>query len=54
MMRPVGLLVQARLPGHNPTPNLADWNGDGRPDVIVGAEDGFFYYFDGRLIVLRK
>ena len=50
VMRPAGLLVQARLPGHNPTPNLADWNGDGIPDVIVGAEDGFFYYFDGRLV----
>jgi len=25
---------------------VADWNGDGKLDVIVGAEDGFFYYFD--------
>lgn len=48
VFRKVGLLVPARLPGHNPTPNVADWNGDGKPDVIVGAEDGFFYYFDGR------
>ena len=43
-----GTLVKAKLPGHNPTPNLADWNGDGKLDLIVGAEDGFFYYFDGR------
>lgn len=50
-----GLLVPAKLPGHNPTPNLADWNGDGRLDLIVGAEDGFFYYFDGRYIdALRR
>ena len=53
VMRQVGLLVAAKLPGHNPTPNVADWNGDGKPDVIVGAEDGFFYYFDGRYIAGR-
>lgn len=52
-MRHAGLLVRARLPGHNPTPNLADWDGDGKPDVIVGAEDGFFYYFDGRYLAAR-
>lgn len=54
VMRLVGLLIQAKLPGHNPTPNLADWNGDGTLDVMVGAEDGFFYYFDGRYIVSRS
>jgi hypothetical protein len=41
-----GPLVRARLAGHNPTPNFADWNGDGRPDLLIGAEDGFFYYFE--------
>jgi hypothetical protein len=39
-------ILKAKLAGHNPTPNAADWNGDGRPDLIVGAEDGFFYYFE--------
>ena len=28
----------------------ADWNGDGKPGLIVGAEDGFFYYFDRNFI----
>jgi len=41
-----GTIINAPLRGHNPTPNVADWNGDGKLDVIVGAEDGFFYYFD--------
>lgn len=45
-----GTIIKASLAGHNPTPCVADWNGDGRLDVIVGAEDGFFYYFDGRYI----
>jgi hypothetical protein len=45
-----GTLIRARLAGHNPTPCVVDWNGDGKFDVIVGAEDGFFYYFDGRYI----
>lgn len=46
-MQPRGTVVSAKLAGHNPTPNVADWNGDGKLDLIIGAEDGFFYYFDG-------
>lgn len=46
VMTPRGTIIQARLAGHNPTPNAADWNGDGKLDLIVGAEDGFFYYFE--------
>jgi hypothetical protein len=49
-MLPMGTVVKAKLAGHNPTPNVVDWNGDGKLDLIVGAEDGFFYYFDGRYI----
>jgi hypothetical protein len=50
-----GALVKANIAGHSPAPNVVDWNGDGKLDLIVGAEDGFFYYFDGRYIEsLRK
>jgi hypothetical protein len=45
-----GTIVRAKLAGHNPTPNAADWNGDGRLDLLVGAEDGFFYFFDRRYV----
>ncbi len=47
---PRGDLADRMLSGHNPTPNIADWNGDGRPDLMIGAEDGHFYYFDRRYL----
>ena len=50
VMKARGTVVRAKLAGHNPTPNVADWNGDGRLDVLVGGEDGFFYFFDRRYI----
>jgi len=45
-----GTILKVKLAGHNPTPNAADWNGDGRLDLLVGAEDGFFYYFERSFI----
>ena len=49
-MEPRGLLLKTVFRGHNPTPNVADWNGDGKLDLIVGAEDGFLYYFERSFI----
>jgi len=49
-----GLVARAPLAGHNPTPNAADWNGDGKLDLLIGAEDGFFYFFDRRYIDARQ
>lgn len=31
------------LAGHATKPTTADWNGDGIPELLIGAEDGFFY-----------
>jgi len=50
VMKLRGLILKQKFQGHNPTPYVVDWNGDGKPDVIVGAEDGFFYYFDRNFI----
>jgi hypothetical protein len=39
-----GPLDTLRLAGHSTTPAAADMDGDGKPDLLVGAEDGYFYY----------
>jgi hypothetical protein len=39
-----GDLSRAVLGGHSTCPTTVDWNGDGIPDLLIGAEDGFFYY----------
>lgn len=40
----VGPLSDMKLAGHTTSPTTVDWNGDGRPDLLIGAEDGHFYY----------
>lgn len=32
------------LAGHTTSPTVVDWDQNGVPDLLVGAEDGFFYY----------
>jgi hypothetical protein len=39
-----GALSDRRLAGHTTSPTTVDWDGDGSPELLVGAEDGFFYY----------
>ena len=40
-----GPLVQQNIEGHDVSPTVVDFNGDGIPDFLGGAEDGRFYYF---------
>ena len=42
--RDTGTLAARRLAGHDTSPTVVDWDRDGKPDLLVGAEDGFFYY----------
>lgn len=37
-------LIDIRLAGHDTSPTTVDWNRDGIPDLLIGAEDGHFYY----------
>jgi hypothetical protein len=39
-----GTLDNRKLAGHTTSPTLVDWNKDGIPDLLAGAEDGHFYY----------
>ncbi len=39
-----GDLSRQKLAGHTTSPTIVDWNKDGVPDLLLGAEDGFFYY----------
>ncbi|MDA3927061.1 MAG: VCBS repeat-containing protein [Kiritimatiellae bacterium] len=38
-----GDLSEHRLAGHTTSPTLADFNGDGIPELVCGAEDGYLY-----------
>ena len=32
------------LANHSTAPTVVDFDGDGRPEILTGAEDGYFYY----------
>jgi len=39
-----GTLTAQKLAGHSTCPTIVDWDKNGVPDLLVGAEDGHFYY----------
>ncbi|MCF6287328.1 MAG: VCBS repeat-containing protein [Candidatus Hydrogenedentes bacterium] len=41
-----GLVDPHQLAGHTTCPAIVDWDGNGVGDLLVGAEDGFFYYLE--------
>ena len=41
---PAGVGAALELRQHDPQPTACDFDGNGRPDLVMGAEDGFFYY----------
>jgi hypothetical protein len=43
-MRNEGRLSQRNIEGHDVSPTTVDWDGNGIPGLLGGAEDGRFYY----------
>ncbi|QEC54118.1 FG-GAP repeat domain-containing protein [Anseongella ginsenosidimutans] len=41
-----GMIGVPVLAGHTTSPTMVDWNKDGVPELLAGAEDGHFYYLD--------
>ncbi len=39
-----GNIADKKLAGHTTSPTIVDWNKNGTPDLLIGAEDGYFYY----------
>jgi predicted neuraminidase len=39
-----GKMAERVLAGHSTSPTAVDWDRNGVPDLLIGAEDGFLYY----------
>ncbi len=44
VLKHIGPLGKRELAKHSTSPTIADWNQDGKPDLLLGAEDGHLYY----------
>ena len=42
--RDMGLIAETNIEGHDVSPTVVDFDGDGVPDFLGGAEDGRFYF----------
>lgn len=44
VMKKVGNLARRNVAGHTSSPAVCDFNGDGKPDLLVGSENGRIYH----------
>ena len=44
VLEDMGLVAKKDLAGHSTSPTTVDWDKNGVPDLLIGAEDGHFYY----------
>ncbi len=44
VLKKIGNLAKRNVAGHTSSPAACDFNNDGKPDLIVGAENGRLYY----------
>jgi hypothetical protein len=41
----MGPVHEQELAGHTTSPTIVDWDRNGIPDLLIGAEDGRLYFF---------
>ncbi len=46
LYRDTGNITEGVLAGHTTSPTIVDWNDNGLPDLLIGAEDGHMYYLE--------
>ena len=44
IFKDIGPVSDHVLAGHTTSPTVVDWDKNGIPDLLIGAEGGFFYY----------
>lgn len=44
ILKKIGNVTERDVSGHNTAPTVADFDGDGVPELVLGAEDGRLYY----------
>jgi hypothetical protein len=44
LFRDMGPLFSRDTSGHSPSSTVVDWSGDGRPELLLGGEDGHLYH----------
>ncbi len=44
VLKKIGPLGKHELAKHSTSPTTVDWDRNGKPDLLLGAEDGFFYH----------
>lgn len=44
VLKRIGNLCERNVSGHTSSPAVCDFDGDGKPDLLVGAEDGRIYF----------
>ena len=46
VLKRVGTMAQRNVSGHTSSPTVVDWDKNGKPDLLVGSEDGRLYYLN--------